>query len=183
MLTLLAAGETAWAAASLRTPHVELHLEAEPTPVGPGKTLWVALRFDLVPHWHVYWRNPGDSGEAPRVQWQLPDGWRAGEIHWPVPDRIPVGPLVNLGYEGSVTLLVPIQVATEPPAGDSVRIAAQATWLVCREECIPESGNLAPRTSAVGRERVRRTRSPPGGSRQRAADCRWVSRIGPLRGG
>ena len=185
MLTLLAAGEMAWAAASLRTPHVELHLEAEPTPVEPGKTLWVALRFDLIPHWHVYWRNPGDSGEAPRVRWQLPDGWRAGEIHWPVPDRIPVGPLVNLGYEGSVTLLVPIQVATEPPAGDSVRIAAQATWLVCREECIPESGNLAlelPLSAenafvdpvAAGRFEAARSRLPlrfPGSARYEADDA------------
>ncbi len=143
VLALLAAGEMAWAAASLRTPHVELHLEAEPGPAEPGKTFWLALRFDLVPHWHIYWRNPGDSGEAPRVQWQLPNGWQAGEIHWPVPERIPVGPLVNLGYEDSVSLLVPIQVASAPHGRDSARIAAQVTWLVCREECIPESGSLA----------------------------------------
>jgi DsbC/DsbD-like thiol-disulfide interchange protein len=126
----------------VRTPHVELRFEAEHASVKAGQTLWVALRFDLVPHWHVYWRNPGDSGEAPRVQWQLPDGWQAGEVHWPVPSRIRIGPLVNLGYEDSMTLLVPIRVASLPGSGDSARITAQATWLVCREECIPESGSL-----------------------------------------
>ena len=184
VLSLLAAGGTSWAAASLRTPHVELHLEAEPGPVEPGKTFWLALRFELVPHWHVYWRNPGDSGEAPRVQWQLPAGWQAGEIHWPVPSRIPLGPLVNLGYEDSVTLLVPIEVASEPPSGDSARIAAQATWLVCREECIPESGSLAielpPATDgsfvdpvAAGRFEAARSRLPlrfPGSARYEADD-------------
>jgi thiol:disulfide interchange protein DsbD len=139
---LVAATEAAWGAANLRTPHVALTLEAERGTSRPGEILWLALHYDLAPHWHLYWRNPGDSGEPPRVQWELPEGWQAGEIHWPVPQRIPVGPLVNYGYEDQVSLLVPVRIGAPPPSPDNVAIVAHMTWLVCREECIPESGSL-----------------------------------------
>ncbi len=125
------------------TPHVQLTLEAEQPSTSSGETLWLGLRFDLIPHWHVYWRNPGDSGEAPKVTWRLPAGWRAGDIRWPLPARIPVGPLTNYGYEDSVTLLVPIYPGGAARAGDSARIGADVSWLVCREECIPEQASLA----------------------------------------
>ncbi|MGB5670617.1 MAG: protein-disulfide reductase DsbD domain-containing protein, partial [Sedimenticolaceae bacterium] len=103
LLLLLSASGVAPAADSARTDQVRLSLLSERAAAIPGATLWLGLRFELIPHWHVYWRNPGDSGEAPRVDWQLPGGWRAGNIHWPTPQRIPVGPLVNYGYEDSVT--------------------------------------------------------------------------------
>jgi len=142
LLTLLLTASTSWPAASLRTPHVQLTLETETAAVQPGATLWAGLHFELIPDWHIYWRNPGDSGEPPRVRWELPPGWQAGDIHWPLPQRIPVGPLVNYGYADQATLLVPLQLPEALPEQGSVRIAAELTWLVCREECIPESGRL-----------------------------------------
>jgi thiol:disulfide interchange protein DsbD len=131
-----------WAHAgdTVRTPHAEVRLLSETPAAVPGGTLWLGIRFDLAPHWHVYWRNPGDSGEPPRADWQLPPGWQAGEIQWPVPERIPVGPLVNYGYEDSVLLLVPVEVGRD--ASGTARIGADLSWLVCREECIPESGRV-----------------------------------------
>jgi thiol:disulfide interchange protein/DsbC/DsbD-like thiol-disulfide interchange protein len=127
-----------------RTDQVTVTLEAGQAVATPGETLWLGLRFDLIPHWHVYWRNPGDSGEAPRVDWTLPSGWQAGEIQWPVPERIPVGPLINYGYEDSVTFLVPVEVpATSSANTDGVRIDADLSWLVCKEECIPQDGNVS----------------------------------------
>lgn len=139
---LFAIAPTCWGSDSLRTPHVELHLEADGH-AAPGDVVWAGLRFELAPHWHVYWRNPGDSGEPPRARWQLPDGWQAGAIHWPVPQRIPVGPLVNYGYEHRVTLLVPLSVPSDWPRDAGATIRADLDWLVCREECIPESGQLS----------------------------------------
>jgi thiol:disulfide interchange protein DsbD len=102
----------------------------------------MGLRFELIPHWHIYWRNPVDSSEAPRIDRQLPGGWEAGDIHWPTPQRIPVGPLVNFGYADSVTLLVPIAVPPEQMAGVPVGISADVSWLVCREACIPQDARL-----------------------------------------
>jgi len=141
-LFLFGTGSTLWASDSARTEQVRLSLLPELDAATPGSTLWVGLRFDLIPEWHVYWRNPGDSGEAPRVQWQLPGGWQAGDIHWPTPKRIPVGPLVNYGYSDSVTFLVPVAVPPEQAAGVSVGMRADVNWLVCREECIPQEAVL-----------------------------------------
>jgi len=142
LLLLLIASGLAPAGESARTEQVRLGLLSETAAVVPGATLWLGLRFELIPHWHLYWRNPGDSGEAPRVDWQLPDGWEAGDIRWPTPQRIQLGPLVNYGYEDSVTLLVPIAVSANQEVGESVDIAADVSWLVCREECIPQDAGL-----------------------------------------
>ncbi len=61
----------------------------------------LALRQKIKPGWHTYWRNPGDSGEPTRLAWVLPEGWSAGEIIWPVPERQPIGPLVDYGYSNA----------------------------------------------------------------------------------
>jgi thiol:disulfide interchange protein DsbD len=131
--------------ATARPGHATVTLLTERTGLTPGETLWVGLRFELEPHWHVYWRNPGESGSPPRLDWTLPPGWRAGEVRWPVPDRIRVGPLTNYGYEGSVTLMVPLEpdgTVAGASAGEA-RIGLRAAWLVCREECVPEQADLA----------------------------------------
>ncbi len=128
---------------TVSTEHATVSLISEEPVAHPGETLWLGLHFELIPHWHVYWRNPGDSGKAPTVRWRLPEGWTAGDIHWPVPKRLRVGPLTNYGYEGTVTFLVPVQLPETPLADMPLVVGADVDWLVCREECIPESGRLS----------------------------------------
>ncbi len=128
--------------AVVTTPHARVSLLSErPQPV-PGEALWLGLRFELEPHWHVYWRNPGASGAAPVIRWSLPDGWEVGDIHWPVPKRIRVGPLTTYGYEDAVTFLVPVEVPAAPLVDHPLAVTAEADWLVCRVQCIPESGRF-----------------------------------------
>src|SRR4051812_29424813 len=103
VLTGLMVGSSAAADPAPR-PHVNVELVADHAGVAPGQTIHIALSQQIQPHWHTYWRNPGDSGEPPRLIWTLPAGWRTGEIVWPTPRRIPVGPLMNYGYEGQVLL-------------------------------------------------------------------------------
>ena len=144
VLAVAPVSASAGAEPTTRTDQVTVTLQAGQPVATPDQTLWLGLRFDLIPDWHVYWRNPGDSGEAPRVDWSLPDGWQAGEIRWPVPERIPVGPLVNYGYEDSVTFLVPVRVPPAPATnGTPVRIQADLSWLVCQVECIPQDGQVS----------------------------------------
>ena len=131
-------------AAPVQTPHVEAELVAERTAVAPGEPLTVALRLKMIPQWHTYWRNPGDSGEPTRIAWRLPAGFEAGDIHWPYPHRLPAGPLMNYGYEGEVLLLSRLTPPRDLAPGTEVTLAATATWLVCsREYCIPEDGELS----------------------------------------
>jgi len=135
-------GAAAQAASSVvTTPHLRAELVSEASTLEADRPFWVALRFTLQPGWHTYWKNPGDSGEAPRIRWQLPDGYSAGDIQWPPPERLPVGPLMNFGYGGEAWLPVLIT----PPTGAGaapVRLRASATWLVCKEDCIPERGEF-----------------------------------------
>ncbi|HMN58169.1 MAG TPA: protein-disulfide reductase DsbD family protein, partial [Ottowia sp.] len=100
------------------------------------------LRIVHDPEWHTYWRNPGDSGLPTQLQWTLPENVSAGAIEWPAPHRIEVGELVNFGYDGELLLPVRISLPQDLPAGTSVPIAVDASWLVCREECIPGDAQL-----------------------------------------
>lgn len=122
--------------------HVRVDLIAEDNAFVPGQRAWVGLRLAHEPHWHTYWINPGDSGLATKVLWRLPGGFSAGAIDWPAPQRFESGPIVNFGYDGRVLLLVPIDVPAHARRGTTAHVAVDATWLVCREECIPGKATL-----------------------------------------
>ncbi|MGE5089214.1 MAG: protein-disulfide reductase DsbD family protein [Candidatus Levyibacteriota bacterium] len=131
------------AAAAPAGGHVAAQLIAEQTALVPGSTATVALRLDIEPGWHTYWRNPGESGLPTTVAWKLPPGYRAGDIEWPAPRALVAGPLVNYGYENVVLHLVPIVVPADARPGTTATLAARADWLVCRETCIPEGADLS----------------------------------------
>ena len=97
-------------------PHVKVELISEQATSPPGQPLWVGLLFRLEPGWHIYWHNPGDSGEPPKVQWELPMGFVAGSIRWPQPIRLGGGSVVDYGYEGQVLLMAPIQGSSSRPS-------------------------------------------------------------------
>jgi len=138
---LAAAAWGAHGAPLVKTEHVEAELVAATTSAQPGKPITMGLKLRMAPEWHTYWKNPGDSGLPTRIQWQLPPGWKAGEIEWPYPQKLPVGPLMNYGYEDEVVLLVPITPAPGAPAGRT-DVKAHVEWLVCKDICIPEKGEL-----------------------------------------
>ena len=137
---LAVAGEAS--AQPVRTQNVEAELVSERTALVPGQTGTVALRLKIRDRWHTYWQNPGDSGLPTTLDWKLPDGMTAGPIQWPVPKALPVGPLVNYGYEGEVFHLVDVAVPSSLPADRPVTLHARADWLVCEDTCIPEGVDL-----------------------------------------
>jgi thiol:disulfide interchange protein len=141
-MLLLPALAGAAPSAVVTTPQVRAELVAHaPDGVAPGKTMWLGLYIRHQPHWHTYWKNPGDSGLPTTLEWKLPAGVVAGDIQWPTPKKLPIGPLLNFGYEGS--LLLPVAVTI--PAGFSgaqLDVQLKADWLVCKDVCIPESGEF-----------------------------------------
>jgi len=124
-------------------PHVTATLVADHAGVAPGQTIHVALRQQIQPHWHTYWKNPGDSGEPPRLAWTLPAGFTTGDIVWPTPGKLPVGPLMNYGYEGEVLLPIPLTAPATAKAGGTAHLAAKVEILVCAEICVPETKDIA----------------------------------------
>jgi len=120
----------------------EARLISEVETVRPGEPFWVALRLKMTDGWHTYWRNPGDSGLATAIAWDLPDGYSAGPIHWPTPVIFRVGPITSYGYAGEVWLLTEITPSNCDGGGSSVMLRADAQWLACEEICVPERADL-----------------------------------------
>lgn len=121
------------------TEHVQARLVASQATVAPGQRFTVALAQNIKPHWHTYWLNPGDSGQATSIDWQ---GTEAGAIQWPTPSIQAIGPIVNYGYEGKPALLVDLTVPADAKPGSRFKPTAEVRWLVCKDVCIPEQVSL-----------------------------------------
>ena len=144
----LAAGNSL--AAPVKTPHVEAEIISRYAAAQPGQPIEAALRLKIIDHWHTYWRNPGDSGLPTKLTWSLPEGVAAGPIEWPYPKLLPLGPLMNFGYDGEVLHLVKLQTPANLKAGQTVTLKAKAEWLVCSDVCIPENADLEISLPVVG---------------------------------
>ncbi len=128
------------------TVRAQVHptLESETSVVVPGHPFWIALKLVHEPNWHSYWMNPG-TGLPTRLEWKLPAGFTAAAPQWPTPALIrdETGSISGMGYEG--TEVVPILVT--PPAdlkpGSPVVLAADVSWLMCRNSCVPGKAALS----------------------------------------
>src|SRR5437868_7682810 len=105
--------------------------------VVPGEPFLVGVRLKMQPHWHTYWKYPGDAGIPTDIKWEMPEGWRAGSIQWPIPLKLQEpGDIQIYGYHDEVLLIQQIAPAknfTSP----TVKLSAKVNWLVCEKICIP----------------------------------------------
>ena len=130
-------------AGSQRTVRIEAELVPMSAWVAPGSTAIVAIRQQIEPGWHTYWRNPGDSGGPTTLSWTLPVGVVAGDILWPVPERQRLADLMNYGYSGRVFLPVPIEIPADARVGTTLPLVVKALFLVCSDEmCVPDELTL-----------------------------------------
>src|SRR5215467_10631343 len=125
----------------VKAQHLTAELVSASPAIAPGGTLQVGLVITLEEHWHVYWINAGDSGEPPKIKWTLPDGITAGPMRFPIPSRLPLGPLMDFGYEDEVAFPVLLTAAPNLKPGP-IHLDAKVDWLVCREVCIPGKAHL-----------------------------------------
>ncbi|HPF77907.1 MAG TPA: protein-disulfide reductase DsbD family protein [Alphaproteobacteria bacterium] len=122
--------------------YVKAGLVADKTTVQGGETLRVGLVFNIYPGWHVYWKNPGDSGTSPEINWTLPPGFSVSELEFPMPLKLPFGPLTNYGHENIVVFLqnlsIPKDVFQQP-----FTLNAKVNLLVCHDICVPETHDVS----------------------------------------
>ena len=135
----LAFGQTA-TPGPVRAQHLTVELLPLQNTIQSGTPSQVGLHFTLDKGWHVYWLNAGDSGEPPSIKWTLPAGITIGPIRYPAPRRLPLGPLMDFGYEDEV--LFPMALNTAATLKGPVELPAHVSWLVCREVCIPGKADL-----------------------------------------
>jgi DsbC/DsbD-like thiol-disulfide interchange protein/cytochrome c biogenesis protein CcdA len=131
------------AQATASSPHATGTLLIERAAAMPGDKFQGALRLKLAEHWHVYWRNPGDSGLPPTADWKSSPGVTAGEFRFPPPHAIPLDPLMNYGYEDEVVLPFELTIPASAKPGDTVTIGAKFDYLICADTCIPEDVTLS----------------------------------------
>jgi thiol:disulfide interchange protein/DsbC/DsbD-like thiol-disulfide interchange protein len=125
--------------------HTEVELLAEQASVRPGEPFTLGLRMKPDPAWHTYWKNPGGSGERPRLTWHVPDGFELGELRYPTPEVHAYEIIGTNNYGYSREIVLPVEVMASPDLDEpSVRIVLEARWLTCDpRECIPGEATLA----------------------------------------
>jgi thiol:disulfide interchange protein len=132
---------------------VKATLLADTSAVVPGKPFTAGLFLRMAPGWHTYWKFSGDAGLPTEIKWKLPPGWKVGEIQWPIPLKTnDPGDIQTYGYQDEILLM---QEITPPAKVDisSVKLSAEANWLVCEKICIPGGANLElelPTASSTG---------------------------------
>jgi DsbC/DsbD-like thiol-disulfide interchange protein len=141
ILILILLPDVRGSAASI--PHGTVDFVAENQWISPGRQTYFGLNFQLDKGWHIYWINPGDSGQPPRVEWHLPAGLRAGEIDWPAPRRLGTPTVVDFGYNDAVMLLVSMRASSVLSTNPAVKLGAELRVLVCREICIPGKAQVS----------------------------------------
>jgi thiol:disulfide interchange protein DsbD len=138
----LAGGLSVCAAETVQAHHARVELLSQEKTTGPNQPLLLGLHFVLEKDWHIYWINPGDSGQPPVLQWQLPFGFSAGEIEWPTPEKLKRSTLADYGYKDDVMLLVPIHTPAGLKADSKIDIGLKMKWLICSDVCIPDHADL-----------------------------------------
>jgi len=125
----------------VKAPHLTVELTSLSPQIASGGTVQAGLVMSIEEHWHVYWVNAGDVGEPPTIKWTLPSGITAGPMQYPAPQRLPLGPLMDFGYEDQVAYPILLTAAPGMKPG-KVHLDAHVQWLVCAAQCLPGKAHL-----------------------------------------
>jgi thiol:disulfide interchange protein DsbD len=126
---------------SLAAHHTQAKLILSADTARPGDMIWAGVDMKMEPGWHTYWKNPGAAGLATKIEWQLPPGVTAGEIQWPLPEKLPPIEVTTYGYNDEVVLIVPLKLAGDLKPGP-LDLKANVSWLECKDVCIPASQSV-----------------------------------------
>ncbi len=136
-LLLLVGVTRSWGAERAVT-QVDLVLSAESA--RPGETVWAGVHIQLADEWHTYWRYGGEAAQPPSISWDLPEGITAGEIHWPVPEKLDQNGVISYVYHHDTMLLVPFSISN---AMGDLSLKGELRWLECKEACVPRNQSLS----------------------------------------
>jgi len=126
---------------SAHAAHTQAQLILAADTARPGDTVLAGVHLKMDPGWHTYWKNPGAAGMPTKITWQLPAGVTAGDIQWPLPEKLPPDDVVAYAYENEVVLLVPLKLAADLKPGP-LALKAKVSWLECKEQCIPAGADV-----------------------------------------
>src|SRR5262245_58059539 len=119
----------------------------------PGDTVWAAIRLQMDPGWHTYWRNGGDSGGPTKIAWELPPGVTAGETQWPTPEKYTAEGLITYVYHDEAVLIVPLKLANDLKLGP-LELKAKVSWLECEKVCVPGEESVSAKLEVANAEQA-----------------------------
>jgi DsbC/DsbD-like thiol-disulfide interchange protein len=120
------------------------------TTTGDASFVRAGLEIRLDPGWKTYWRDPGDSGLPPTLNFSGSENVKSVTILWPAPKRFPDGAGGNsIGYIGDIILPLRI-VATDAAKEPSVHL--KLNYAICANLCVPAEANLELALSGDGAE-------------------------------
>ena len=123
---------------------VKAKLVSDAAAVSPGESFKLGVLFEIIPGWHIYWKNSGDTGLPTKIEFKLPPGFSAGELKWPVPNIYrSAGDITDYGYEDSVLLYTEVKAPEDLVPGSELDIKAVVSWVSCEEICIPGRASLS----------------------------------------
>ncbi|HEV2453199.1 MAG TPA: protein-disulfide reductase DsbD domain-containing protein, partial [Verrucomicrobiae bacterium] len=129
-------------AAVARAAHTQATLVLSDDTAAAGETVWAGVLLKMDPEWHTYWKNSGEAGMPTTITWQLPPGVTAGDIEWPLPEKLPPAEVTTYGYSGETMLLVPLKIGPTARTMGPITLTANLTWLECKDVCIPEKATV-----------------------------------------
>ncbi|HEX9667300.1 MAG TPA: protein-disulfide reductase DsbD domain-containing protein [Thermodesulfobacteriota bacterium] len=122
---------------------VKTELIADVSRIKAGEAFKIGVRFKIEPNWHIYWKNPGDSGLPTSVNFVVPHGFIVGDLRWPIPMIFKrPGDIEDFGYEASLLLFAEVKTPSDLSNNETIPIKAEATWTSCSDICIPGKSNL-----------------------------------------
>lgn len=117
----------------------------------PGQPFKLGILFEMKPDWYVYWKNPGDSGTEPQIEWKLPAGFSAGDLYWPAPTKFSTPPFATFGHKNKALLFVEVTPPSDLQGAETIKFSADVSWLVCKEICVGQDASVVLELPVSGR--------------------------------
>ena len=100
----------------------------------------IGLEFNLEPGWKIYWRQPGDSGLPPKLDFSLSKNLSSFEMQWPYPIKeLEAANILTNVYKDNIIIPIKISVIDK---SKTLYLDASLSFQVCKDICIPLETSL-----------------------------------------
>lgn len=122
---------------------IKVSLSSDTHKIVPGKSFTLFVDFAMENGWHIYYKDPGQSGMPTQVDLILPKGFTAQALSWPPAETFKEAGIVTYGYSKKVRLSTKVTPSKALKPGQSIKIKAATSWLACKHSCVPGNSSIS----------------------------------------